>query len=372
MNTALAPLDAAIDRAIDQQRIVGTVVLAAQHGRLVYHRAAGLADREAGTPMTEDAIFLLASVTKPFVAAAALRLVEQGRMRLDDPVTRWLPGFRPRLADGTAPAITIHQLLTHTAGLSYTFFEPEDGPYHALGVSTGLDAPGLALDENLRRLAEAPLSYAPGTGWGYSMATDVLGAVVAAASGEALPEAVRRLVSEPLGVSADTGFTVRDRQRLVAHYGDGQPQPVRIGDGDAVPFNGAPVHFAPGRLFNPASYPSGGAGMAGTAADVLKLVEALRTGDARLREAAVVDGVQTEEPGWGFGYAGAVLLDPAASGTPQSHGTVQWGGAYGHKWFVDVQRGLSVVALTNTAFEGMVGPYTQEVRDAVYAALARR
>jgi len=370
MNTAFSPLDAAIDRAIAEQRIVGTVVLAAHQGRLVYRLAAGLADREAGRPMTEDAIFLLASVTKPMVASAVLRLVEQGHMQLDDPITRWLPGFEPRLADGSAPVITIHQLLTHTAGLTYTFMEPEGGPYHALGVSSGLDAPGLGLQENLRRLAEAPLAYAPGTGWGYSMATDVLGAAVAAASGEPLPEAVRRLVAEPLGMSADTAFTVRERARLVAHYGDGRPRPERMGEEHTVPFNGAPVRFAPGRIFDPASYPSGGAGMAGTAADVLKLVEALRTGHPRMREAMVGAEAQTQGPGWGFGYAGAVLIDPAAAGTPQSRGTVQWGGAYGHNWFVDAQRDLSVVALTNTAFEGMAGPTTVEVRNAVYASLA--
>src|SRR3954464_2070962 len=106
-------IDAAIDRALVEKRLVGTVVLVARDGRLVYRRAAGLADREAGRPMREDAVFRFSSVTKPFVSVAVMKLVEDGKLRLDDPVTKWLPDFRPRLADGTEPVITLRQLLNH-------------------------------------------------------------------------------------------------------------------------------------------------------------------------------------------------------------------------------------------------------------------
>ena len=111
---------------MEDRRIVGTVVLVAERGETVYGRAAGFADREAGQPMQENCIFLLASVAKPIVTAAALRLLEDGRMGLEDSVRRWLPEFRPRLTDGRAPEITIHHLLTHSAGLTYMFMEPDD------------------------------------------------------------------------------------------------------------------------------------------------------------------------------------------------------------------------------------------------------
>lgn len=380
--TARAPdfhaLDTAIARAIAERRIVGTVVLVAHEGRVVHRCAAGLADREAGVPMREDAIFLLASVTKPMVTVAALRLAEQGALRLDDPVTRWLPDFRPRLANGDAPVITLHQLLTHTAGLSYDFMQPADGAYRRLGVSSGLDRPGLGLAENLRRIAAAPLDYTPGTAWGYSVALDVLGAVLERVTGKPLPQVLREWVTGPLAMH-DTNFAVRDAARLVAHYGDGMPEPVRMSETQNVPFNGVPVSFAPGRIFDAASFPSGGAGMAGTAGDFLRFAESLRSGDGKLLGEASLRAIfhahvgpqaQTRGPGWGFGYGGALLLDPQRAASPQSAGTLQWGGAYGHHWFIDRQRALTVVAFTNTAFEGMVGAFTGEVRDAVYAALA--
>src|SRR3546814_6537026 len=91
-----------------------------------------------------------------------MRLVEQHRIELDAPVTDWLPDFQPKTADGTTPVITIRQLLTHTAGLTYVFLEPADGAYHRLGVSNGFDLPGPSLDENIRRIGEVPLSYEPG------------------------------------------------------------------------------------------------------------------------------------------------------------------------------------------------------------------
>ena len=127
-----ARLDQTIERALEDRRIVGTVVFVAKSGDIVYGRAVGFADREAGRSMREDSIFLLSSVAKPIVTAAALRLVENGRMSLGDSVRRWLPEFKPRLPDGRVPEITIHHLLTHSAGLSYVFMEPQDGPYHRL------------------------------------------------------------------------------------------------------------------------------------------------------------------------------------------------------------------------------------------------
>lgn len=372
-----ARIDPVLARALQECRIVGAVVLVSHQGELVYSLAAGRADRETGTPMKEDSIFLLASVTKPMVTAAALRLIEDGALGLEDPVTRWLPDFRPRLPDGAFARITVRHLLTHTAGLSYRGFEPAESAYHTLDISDGLDQPGLSLAENLRRLAAAPLVYEPGSSWRYSLATDVLGAVISEAGRAPLEDVVRQAVTGPLRME-DTGFAVVDRTRFVTPYADGTGEPVRITDGMAVPLFGAPVTFAPSRIFNPSSYQSGGAGMAGTARDVMRFLESirmerggiLRTSTVETMLTAHVDSTaQTWGPGWGFGFGGAILEDPAAAGTPQSQGTFQWGGVYGHTWFVDRANALSVVALTNTAFEGMTGAFPSDLRDCIYAGL---
>jgi CubicO group peptidase (beta-lactamase class C family) len=367
-----ARLDLAIEHALEERRVVGTAVFVARGGHIVYGRAAGWADKEAGRSMQEDDIFLLSSVAKPIVTAAALRLVEHGRMSLRDSVRRWLPDFQPRLADGRVPEITIHHLVTHTAGLSYVFMEPEDGPYHRLGIPSGFDRTDADLNEVVRRISDAPLSYEPGNGWGYSMAIDVLGAVIEAVTGQPLPGAVDELVLKPLDMR-DTGFAIADKSRLVTHYADATPEPRRMAADDHVDFFGRPVAFCPVRLLNRGAYPSGGAGMAGTAGDVLTFLDAVRAGgllqqqtaDAMFTVQAAAQG-QADGPGWEFGFGGAVLVDPKASGTPQAPGTLQWNGAYGHKWFIDRANALTVVALTNTAFEGMIGRFTVDIRNAVY------
>src|SRR6187431_1813590 len=123
-------LDAVIDRAVGEERIVGTVVLVAENGRIVYSRAAGFADRENGVPVREDTVFRFASLTKAIISVAALALVEQGRLRLDDPVTEWIPSFRPMFGDEEESVITVRQLMTHTSGLTYGFMELPDSRFH--------------------------------------------------------------------------------------------------------------------------------------------------------------------------------------------------------------------------------------------------
>jgi CubicO group peptidase (beta-lactamase class C family) len=367
-------IDAVIDRAIAERRLVGAVVLVARDGKLVYHRAAGLADREADRPMTEDAVFRFSSVTKPFVSAAVMRLVEQGKIGLEDPVTRYLPAFRPKLADGTTPVITVRQLLNHTAGLTYGFAEGPSHPYHTLGVSDGIDLSRISLDENVRRIGQAPLAFEPGSAWRYSVAFDVLGAVIEEAAGKPLPEVVAAEVTGPLGLK-DTGFVAKDPARLAVAYANAQPAPVRIGDNQEVPIGSTAVRFASSRALHPKEFPSGGAGMVGTAGDVLTFLETIRKRGAPILKASTVAemtkdqvGPQaaTQGPGWGFGYGLALLDDPTVANTPQAAGTLAWVGVYGHSWFVDRKNGLTVVLMTNTAFEGMNGQVTRELRDAVY------
>ena len=373
----------AITRALDEQRIVGAVVLVAHDGETVFEHAAGLANREAGTPMAIDALFRLASVTKAIVAAAAMTLVERGTLSLDSPVTQWLPEFQPALPSGESPQITIRHLLTHTAGLDYRFQQPADGPYVRANISDGLDQPGLSMQEHIARLASVPLVNPPGVVWRYSVAMDVLGAVMERAEGKSLPQIVDAQIARPLGLT-DTAFEVRDAARLAVPYVDGVPRPTRMVDDEVVPVPFTPgtgIVFTPSRAFDTTSFPSGGSGMVGSAPEVLRFFEDLRSGgdpivsDAsaaqmrRNQNATLPGDAQGPMPGWGFGFGGAVLVDPSAASTPQSPGTWQWGGVYGHSWFVDPQRRLTVVALTNTALEGLYGRFPIDVRDAIYHAL---
>jgi CubicO group peptidase (beta-lactamase class C family) len=380
-----AAIDGAIDAALADKRIVGSVVLVMQDGEIAYHRAAGLADRERAVPMREDAVFRLASLTKPLVTAAALRMAELGKIALSDPVTRYLADFRPALPNGEVPTITLRHLVTHTAGLGYRFMQPDGGPYERAGVSDGADEPGLSMEENLRRIARAGLFYAPGEKWAYSVAMDVLGAVLQVAEGQDLEAVIKTHVSAPLDApSLSFELSADQRARLVTPYADGKPEPVRVPDqGLRVRFpDGFPVYaglaginLAPARVFDKTSFRSGGGGMNGTAGHMLKFVEAIRTGGAPIvaRETAnEMMTIQTGDlpiinrgPGWAFGYGGSILTDPAAALTPQSPGTFGWGGVWGHTWFIEPTRRLSAVSLSNTALEGMMGRYVRDLRDAV-------
>ena len=127
-----------------------------------------------------------------------MALVERKLLDLNDTAVRWLPQFRPKTPQGGEATITLRQLLTHTAGLTYGFFEAHDGPYHRAGVSDGLAEAGLSMQEELTRLASVPLVYAPGTAWGYSLGLDVLGEIMSRAARASLPALIEDLVTHPL------------------------------------------------------------------------------------------------------------------------------------------------------------------------------
>lgn len=368
-----------LDRHVGSGRIVGAVVAVAREGETVAEIAAGWSCREDAKPAAADTIFRLASLTKPIVSCAALALVERGMLSLDGAVHDWLPDFRPRLPDGTTPVITVAQLLSHGAGLGYGFLQPPDGPYHRLGVSDGLDALGVSMDENLRRIAAAPLLFPPGHGWCYSVSTDVLGAVVERAYGGTLAEAVSALVTGPLGL-ADTGFAPAARDRLSTPYIDREPFPAAMADNDTLAFGPGLLRYVPSRLFDTASFLSGGGGMVGTAPDYLKLLETLRTGGGAILRPETVAALTTHAvggadvfipgPGWGFGLGVGIVRDPAAAGVRLSPGSWGWFGVFGLHFWVDPLRRLSVVAMTNTAVSGMVGPFADDLREAVVGASA--
>ncbi|QUL54832.1 beta-lactamase family protein [Paenibacillus tritici] len=368
-----------IDKTLTDKRLAGVVIKVALDGQLIYSRAAGYASRELNQPMREDALFRLASVSKPYTSTAALILVAQGRLKLDDRVDRWLPGFQPRLENGETPAMTVRHLMTHTAGLTYRFFQEEGGSYEQAGVSDGMDQSGITLEENLKRLASVPLLYHPGTQWRYSIATDVLGAVIANVSGNTLSETVRSLITRPLNLM-DTSFVAVDPQRLASAYADDVPGLRLMENPDRLAFveGTAGFRLAPDRALDSTAFPSGGAGMVGSAGDFLLLLETLRKGGAPLLPESLVREMTANQigdlpmpfwPGRGFGLGMTVLKDPAAANTAESLGTWRMGGTYGHSWFVDVKQRLSVVAFTNTALEGMSGPFTVDLCNAIYGRL---
>lgn len=377
-----AALDQSIDAAIAERRLVGGYLAVSRNGELVYERAVGLADRESNAAFTPDTIVRLASVTKPIVSVAALRLIDEDRLRLDDPIARWLPDFRPTLPGGGEAAILVRHLLTHTSGLSYRHAQPVGGPYATAGISDGLDIPSRTLEDNLSRIAAQPLGFAPGTSWEYSVGTDVLGALLQEMTGDALPEVVRDQVTDPLRIE-DTAFNVTDESRLATPYVNDAPEPHLLADGEVVPNPFMPetagVSFAPSRVFDHTSFPSGGGGMVGTGPETHRFLEAIRLDahDGRrrlLRQETARSlfqgqiGALDTYPGMTFGFAGAVVRDPALAMTPEPAGTLNWGGVYGHKWFIDPVNAITATILTNTIYEDMNGQLTIGVRDALYAA----
>jgi len=362
-------VDAVMDAAIANGRIVGADLIVYRHGRPALRRQAGFFDREAGTPMIENAIYRLASVTKPLIAATALAMADKGLLRLDDRVADYLPYFTPEQDDGTPAPMTIHHLLTHTAGLAYAY--PDDPK-----ISTGLGPSSAGFEENFSRVARQKLLFAPGTGWFYSVAIDVLGAALAAIEGGSLEDALRRHVTGPLGLS-DTGFFVADRARLAKPYANGNP-PMPMADPQVIENeNGGPTTFSPSRIFNDRAFQSGGAGAAGTPEDIARFLEVLRQGGGDiLRPETVALGfsnrigaVPREDAGQRFGYFGAVIDDPQAANSPSARGTVNWGGVYGHSWLVDPASAVTIVSMSNTALEGCTGAYPKALIRAVYADL---
>ena len=372
-------IDDALNSALDEKRIVGAVIAVMKDGELAHFRPYGLANREQGKPMTEDAIFRLASISKPIVTAAAMRMIELGRFGLDTPVTDFLPDFKPKGPDGSTPTITMRHLLTHTAGLSYDFLQPPEGPYNTIPVSAGIDG-DFTMEDNLARMVEAGLTFPPGAAWLYSVAIDVLGAVMAKAEGTDVEGAVQKYVTGPMQMT-DTSFYVTDEKRLVQPYSNAAPEPIPIGDNFKQPFvpGCAPINLGTSRAFNRNAFQGGGGCMNGKALDIVRMLDAIRAGGAPILSKETTQQMMSNQVGplrilfdptgnTAFGFGGSILLNPAASGSALSAGSWQWGGVWGHSWFVDPTRKLTIVNLTNTTLEGMAGQLPGDVQRAAVGA----
>ena len=361
----LARIDSAMQRWVDEGEVAGAVALVLRDGRPVYERAVGWADREAGRRMTTDAIFRIASQTKAVTSVAVMMLVEEGRISLDDPVARFIPAYRRttvavRSDTGRAivPAhrgITIRDLLTHTAGISYGT-DPLLAPlYEARGLGPAAGYGWYTADKDepicttMERLATLPFAAQPGSGWVYGYGTDVLGCVVERASGMPLDEFVRTRITAPLGMRDTWFFLPADKRgRLTSVYHVvGDTQVVRSPDG---PRGQGDYVDGPRRSF------SGGAGLVSTARDYARFLQMLLNGGTldgvRLlapRTVALMTtnhvGTMHSASGEGFGLGFRTIDRAGANARIESPGTFGWGGAYGSEYEVDPAEGLVLVLM---------------------------
>ena len=359
----LARIDSVLERYVADQRIPGAVLLILRDGRPVHQAVVGWADREAGRRMTADALFRIASQSKALTTVAIKMLVEEGKIGLMDPVSRWIPAYartvvvsRGDSTRSTVPArraITIRDLLTHTAGISYGTDASVAALYReqGLGPEAGFGWYTADKDEpvctTMERLATLPFVAQPGERFVYGYATDILGCVVERASGMALDAFLRERITAPLGMR-DTRFFIPpgDAARLTAVYAsDSSTRAVRAPEGAR-----GQGHYleGPRRSF------SGGAGLVSTAADYARFLEMLRRGGAidgvrllapRTVELMTTDHVDTTgTAGFAFGL-GFQLVERLGSWGMRSVGSWGWGGAYGSSYWVDPKERLTVVFL---------------------------
>jgi CubicO group peptidase (beta-lactamase class C family) len=379
----LARIDEMIQRYVDENRIAGAVGLVMRDGRIVYERAFGWADKEAGRRMTTDAIFRIASQSKAITSTAIMILNEEGKLALGDPVSRYIPSFaRTTVATrtGTVPAkrsITIHDLLTHTAGISYGTDSIVAPLYRAKGLGPAAGQGWYTADKNepicttMERLGTLPFVAQPGEAWVYGYNTDILGCVVERASGIPLDQFIRTRITDPLGMKDTFFFLPLDkRQRFTAVYmADSTGRVHRaqngpLGQGDYVE--------GPRRSF------AGGAGLLSTARDYARFLQMLLNGGeldgARILSPKTVEVMTSNQvgnlfnwtPGVGFGLAFYTVDRVGADGLA-SVGAWGWSGAYSTMYKVDPKERL-VMAFMIQQF-----PYGAEVQSRfptlVYQAL---
>ena len=357
----LARIDRWLQEYVDKGQLPGAVALVLRDGRTVYERAVGWADKEANRRMTPDAIFRIASQSKAITSTAVLMLMEEGKLELNDPVSRYIPSFAKTIVlpptGAEAPAkrqITIRDLLTHTAGISYGG-EARVAPAYEkanLGAATGPGFYTADKDEpiciSMERLGALPFVAQPGEAWVYGYNTDILGCVVERVSNQPLDEFIRTRITAPLGMR-DTHFYLppEKRTRLAAVYGSAQDRTaVRAPDGGR-----GQGHYVEG----PRKSFAGGAGLLSTARDYARFLEMIRRGGA-------LDGVRLLAPktvalmttnlvgtlhsttglGWGLAFE---TVDQTGAAGLSSVGAFGWGGAYGSWYRVDPAERLTMLLM---------------------------
>jgi CubicO group peptidase (beta-lactamase class C family) len=384
----LARIDAVFQRYVDENRLAGVVGLVLRDGKPVYERAVGWSDKEAGRKMTTDTIFRIASQTKAITSVAILSLMEEGKIGLNDPAGRYIPGFAKttvavQTANGSDAsivpakrAITIRDLLTHTAGISYGTNASVAPEYEKKGLGPAAGFGWYTADKDepvcstMERLATLPFVAQPGEAWVYGYNTDVLGCIVERAAGLPLDEFVRTRITGPLGMK-DTQFFLppAQRDRLAAVYSIGNDGTiVRAPDGSR-----GQGHYidGPRRSF------AGGAGLLSTARDYARFLEMIRGGGqldgTRILAPRTVELMTTNQigtlhspNGLGFGL-GFETTDRYGANGMDSIGSFGWGGAYGSMYRVDPKARMTVVMMVQVL--PMTSDIGQRFPTLVYQAL---
>jgi len=361
----LRRIDALVQQYIEDGRLAGAVIRILQDGQPVYERAAGWRDKESRRPMATDTLFRIASQSKAITSTAALVLMEEGKLTLDDPVGRYIPEFNKTTvavqddkgAVTIVPAtrqITIRDLLTHTSGMSYGREPIIAARYEAKGLGPAAGNGWYTADKNepicdtMSRLGTLPFVSQPGEAWVYGYSLDVLGCVIERASGIALDEFIRTRITAPLGMK-DTYFFVPPDQadRLATLYGsDEKGVAVRAPEGAS-----GQGHYVKGPRRNFA----GGAGLISTASDYGRFLEMIRN-DGMLEGTRILSprsvalmrtnqvGELYRKKGAGFGLGFEVIETFGADGLA-APGNFGWGGAYGSLYRVDPQAHLTIVLM---------------------------
>ena len=372
----LARVTELVKGEIAKGRYPGAVALVARRGKVAYFEALGQRDPQSGAPMTKDAIFRLYSMTKPFASVAAMMLVEDGKILLNEPVSKYLPKLKglqvsvPRVDPQTGrvsyalvPAereMTIQDLMRHTSGLVYGVFTSHAAVKEAY-AKEGVDWSGVTPAEQIERLARVPLAHQPGSAWEYSLSTDVLGRVIEAVSGATLGQFLQERLFAPLRMT-DTAFLVPNGKaaRLAQPFAK---DPV---SGEAVTLLDVTVAQ---------KNDAGGAGSAGTVADYARFSEMLLNGGqldrVRILGRATVaqmtsdhlGDIRVASPilprGYGFGLGFAVRKETGLNWVTGSAGEYRWGGAAGTAFWVDPKEQMVVVWMT----QAQPGPRRGEDRD---------
>jgi len=371
-------LGAVLAREIEAKRLPGAVTLVARRGRIAHFASHGARDPRRGTAMTTDSIFRIYSMTKPIVSLAAMMLMEEGKLLLAEPISKYLPAFAgPKVAAETrdeptgrvgvelVPAgreITIQDLLRHTAGFTYEF--RGDAAVQRMYREAKTFRRDQTNEGHAATLAKLPLMYQPGSRWEYSRATDVLGRLIEVVEGTPLLQVLAARILDPLGM-ADTGFHA----------------PAAKHERIAEPFEKDPETGAEVSLLNvrqPPMFESGGGGLVSTAADYARFLQMLLNGGTlegvrlvsrKTLEFMTADhvgpipGVDTlAGPGYGFGLGFAVRLADGIAATPGSKGSYYWGGIAGTAFWVDPREELLAILM-------MQGPGQRERYRGLFRAL---
>lgn len=383
------PLHEAMQGYVDKELFSGisSAVLVGQD--LVDVHAVGMADRENNIPLDTDHIFRAFSNTKLITSIAVLMLFEEGRIKLDDPIEKYIPqlGNRQVLKVGaenatdTEPAassITIRHLMTHSSGLSYGLLDPGTLIFKLYSES-GVNHSAAPLSKMIDILEDLPLTYHPGTSWEYSIATDVLGRLVEVISGQSLDDFFQVRVFNPLGMK-DTGFwcPAEKQDRMAAYYSGASLSEPMVGGLTRVENSPYPDAF-----LKPVPRLSGGGGLVSTLPDMVSLIRSLLPGGQQLLSPDTMRLIETnqlpegqnirfsglgEMPGRGFSLGGSVIVKPFPHEPASMQGDYWWGGIAGTQWWVSPKNNMAGLVMTQRVM-GFAHPFAADLKNNVYSAI---